>query len=204
MNAKVILSLVTLGILMISSLGNVSAGDVGLWMSAKNDMSNHESLNSYTFNCPYAIYFDDGTNYTRTLDGYPFGNRYYGPDQIAGQPSSTGIYYNYPYYISAKPVRIVFSIDVLRIDSYGLTGYYSRLLTATMSMPVAPNGWVNGINKNEGATGMYFTASDVYSGGAYMDWIRCYFAGKEVFNMPGGKFHWPQGWTVEYPNGQVW
>ncbi|MDR1819372.1 MAG: hypothetical protein LBR15_03900 [Methanobrevibacter sp.] len=193
MNAKVVLSLVTLGIFMTSSLGNVSASEIGLWMSAKNSPGNHGTFNDV---------------YIRNAHGYGvIGGKkveiqlHYDWHQSIYSYNKRGVYLTYT--APTTITKVVLDFQLVRATK-GHDGF-SRAINFNMTFPVDGN-WICGISKNAGGTGMYFVADNHYPK-LYedkMDTVHCFFNDREAWKAPGGKFHYPETFTVEFPNGQVW
>ncbi|MDR1819371.1 MAG: hypothetical protein LBR15_03895 [Methanobrevibacter sp.] len=199
MNTKVVLSLVTLGILMVSSLGSVSANEIGLWMSAMNDPGSHGSRNYLYIDSAVAIFKDNYGNeqelplhYDAKQDIYEYNNR--------------GVYLTYKW-CPGDIIGARVEFDLRRFSGgNGCDKTYSRCLNFNMTLPVADNHWICGISRYAGGTGMYFTADNHYPkpNEVKMDTVHCFFNDREAWKAPGGKLHEPQTWSVEFPNGNDW
>ncbi|MDR1819380.1 MAG: hypothetical protein LBR15_03940 [Methanobrevibacter sp.] len=192
LNSKIIAT--SLIVLMLLSLaGSANAGQVGLWMSSKNDPGDHQSENHIGFQ-NYQIGFENGMTYTIRNSGTNWHTR------TAGH----GVYFDYPDgkingTKLGTPKWINITFHVWRED-----GKYKHDNFFQMTFPVEGN-WVCGVTPKNSKVGMFFTATDVKSGsGDFADRIRCYMDGKEAWMVNGGKWHWSELDQITYPNGQVW
>jgi hypothetical protein len=111
-------------------------------------------------------------------------------------------------YTSTPINKVRLDLRVSRKDNEHnskLGDFYYRTIDFSMTLPVSGN-WICGINGHQGGTGMYFVADKHYEGmGEFkMDTVHCYFNNREAWIARGGKFHEPQTYKIEFPNGDNW
>ncbi|MDR1819225.1 MAG: hypothetical protein LBR15_03130 [Methanobrevibacter sp.] len=193
---KKIFSIGILAIMVLSCLGNVSAGELGLWMSTDNCIRDRGSTN--------IVYIERVEGTTTQGEVVPLANPFV---DRRGRLENVGkLKHDYYFYFEKDSYffdQITFYFNLCRYNETW-TGNFRRNISFNITMPVHVDGWVYGIN-SETRSGMKFLADNYHlgSGETKMDTVNCWIGNKEAWKAPGGNFNEPQTRTVEFPNGQI-
>ncbi|MDR1820033.1 MAG: hypothetical protein LBR15_07300 [Methanobrevibacter sp.] len=159
-------------------------------MSRDNSIGNHGSDNRIVLSDIKGLTTDNKTIQMYTT--YPYTLGYKG-----------GVYVKLEYNGREKISDVELTFKVYRKS--GEYKVYERYVYPQVQLPVY-DGYVCGVSKDNERIGMKFSADNHYpkANEVKMDTIHCFMDSRELFNCPGGKFHEPQTFTVNYPNGQNW